>query len=284
MASEVRLMSDQNKLTSDEFTYVSKLIREKSAIVLEPGKEYLVESRLTPVAKALEFDSISALVRALRTKRDVKLIGEVVDAMTTNETLFFRDRHPFEALQEEILPDLIQRRAKEKTLNIWCAASSSGQEPYSVCILLRENFPQLHDWKINFLTTDISPLMLERTKAGVYSQLEVNRGMPAKLMVKYFKKDGAAWQIAPELRNMLEVKPLNLSGHWGLMPKFDIVFIRNVLIYFDAEVKKQIMGKIRKLLTPGGIMFLGGSETTINIDNEFDRVRAGGTWIYKNAA
>jgi len=252
--------------------------------VLETGKEYLVESRLTPVAKALEYPSITHLIAALRTKREESLIEGVVDAMTTNETLFFRDRHPFEALTEDILPDLIERRKAEKTLSLWCAASSSGQEPYSVCILIREHFSQLRDWKINFLTTDISPVMVERTRHGIYSQLEVNRGMPAKLLVKYFEKNGSAWQIKPEIRSMLNPKLLNLASHWGTMPKFDLVFIRNVLIYFDAQVKKEILGKVRNLLKPEGVMFLGGSETTINIDNQFDRVRAGGTWIYKNAA
>ncbi|MFT7486234.1 MAG: chemotaxis protein methyltransferase CheR, partial [Candidatus Paceibacteria bacterium] len=219
MASQVRLMPTASKLSPEDFKFVSDLVREKSAIVLEIGKEYLVESRLTPVARALEFDSIGSLVRELRTKRDSKLIEDIVDAMTTNETLFFRDRHPFETLTEEILPDLIERKAKEKTLNIWCAASSSGQEPYSVCILLKEHFPQLRDWKVNFQTTDISPLMLERTRKGIYSQLEVNRGMPAKLMIKYFQKEGATWQIKQELRDMLQVKPLNLASAWGPMPR-----------------------------------------------------------------
>jgi chemotaxis protein methyltransferase CheR len=276
-------MSEKPTLTPDEFLFVSNLVREKSAIVLEVGKEYLVESRLTALARTLEYESINTLVADLRFKKKAELTNHVIEAMTTNETLFFRDRHPFDALIEDIIPQLIKDRAKEKKLTFWCAASSSGQEPYSVCILLREHFPELANWDIQFVATDISELMVKRTREGIYSQLEINRGMPARLMVKYFEKAGATWQAKPELRSMITTRQLNLSSHWASVPPCDIVFIRNVLIYFDMEVKRGILGKIRRILRPGGTLFLGGSETTIHVDDEYDRVRSAGSWVYRVA-
>ena len=277
-------MSVKQPIAADEFQYVSTLVRERSAIVLEVGKEYLVESRLTALARTLEYDSLSSLIRELRTKKCPQLVNHVIEAMTTNETLFFRDRHPFEALQEDIIPDLIKKRADSKKLTFWCAASSSGQEPYSVCIMLREHFPQLLNWDIQFICSDISELMLKRTREGIYSQLEINRGMPARLMVKYFLKEGATWQAKPELREMITTRQLNLAGQWATIPPCDIVFIRNVLIYFDTTVKREILGKILRILKPGGTMLLGGSETTIHIDDEYERVRAAGSWVYRVAS
>jgi chemotaxis protein methyltransferase CheR len=276
-------MTTNNNLSPAEFNFVSGLVREKSAIVLETGKEYLVESRLSALARTLKYESINALVKELQTKMDPLLTEQVIEAMTTNETLFFRDRHPFEALQEDIIPNLIKQNALTRTLTFWCAASSSGQEPYSFCIMLREHFPELLGWRINFLATDISQLMLKRTQEGIYSQLEINRGMPARLMVKYFTKEGNTWQAHPELRSMIQTRQLNLSGEWGLLPSCDIVFIRIVLIYFDTETKRKILGKIRRILRPGGTMLLGGSETTIHIDDEYQRVRSAGSWVYKVA-
>ncbi len=270
-------------LSANDFKYISQLVRERSAIVLDVGKEYLVESRLAPLAKIEGLDSVEAVINAVRKNPRGPLVEKVVEAMTTNETLFFRDKHPFESLREEVLPEVIERNKDTKSLSIWCAASSSGQEPYTVCMTLREHFPELKDWNITFIASDLSKHMLERTRAGAYSQLEVNRGLPAKYLVKYFVKEGATWQVKPELREMLDLREVNLCKPWLGLPKFDIVMIRNVLIYFDADTKREIMGKIRKLLNPGGVMFLGGSETTINIDDEFERVRKGPTWVYKVA-
>lgn len=271
-------------MSPSDFQYVCRLVRERSAIVLEPGKEYLVESRLAPLVKALGLSSIEGVVQGLRIDPGGELIEKVVEAMTTNETLFFRDKHPFESLRDCVLPEAIERNRASKSLNIWCAASSSGQEPYSVCMTMREHFPELLDWDVKFIASDISKNMLERVRVGAYSQLEVNRGLPAQLLVKHFVKDGATWQVKPELRAMLELRQINLCDHWFALPRFDIVMIRNVLIYFDAEMKREIMEKIRGLLKPGGVMFLGGSETTINIDDEFERVRQGSTWVYRSAS
>ena len=270
-------------LSSSDFQYVSNLVRAQSALVLESGKEYLVESRLAPLAKAEGLDSVEDVVRRLRREPRGEIVDLVVEAMTTNETLFFRDNHPFQSLREEVLPRVIERNAATKSLSIWCAASSSGQEPYSLCMLLRDHFPELSNWNVRIIASDISKSMLRRVKTGSYSQLEVNRGLPAKMLVKYFSKDGATWQISPELIKMLELREINLCKSWPVLPSFDIVMIRNVLIYFDNETKREIMGKIRGLLKPGGFMFLGGSETTINLDDAFARVRQGATWAYQVA-
>lgn len=270
-------------ITPQDFEFISKLVRERSAIVLDQGKEYLVESRLGPLMKAERIESISAVVTQIRNNQFGALTAKVVEAMTTNETLFFRDRHPFETLRETVLPELIERRSKERSLSIWCAASSSGQEPYSVCMVIKESFPELAAWDLQIIASDISKTMLERTRLGVYSQLEVNRGLPAKMLINYFEKDASTWQVKPELRRMLTLREINLAGPWGALPEFDIVLIRNVLIYFDSDTKRDIMKRIRRQLRPGGVMFLGGSETTINIDDKFERVRCGSSWVYQTA-
>jgi chemotaxis protein methyltransferase CheR len=259
-------------IKSADFNYLSNLVRERSAIVLEPGKEYLVEARLTPLAQRQGFDTLDAFIAHLRAHRYNGTHRKVVEAMTTNETTFFRDVYPFEMLKKVILPTLIEKRQATRSLNIWSAACSSGQEPYSIAMLLRENFPLLAGWDVRILATDISQEMLERTRAGRYTQLEINRGLPASLLVKYFERQGLEWQIKPELRSMLEVRELNLVEPWTLLPQMDVIFIRNVMIYFDVETKKLILRMLRQVLRPGGYLFLGGAETTLNLDSTFTRV------------
>ncbi|MBK7642089.1 MAG: protein-glutamate O-methyltransferase CheR [Planctomycetes bacterium] len=259
------------------------LVRERSAIVLDAGKEYLAESRLAPVARGLGLSTLGELVSRLRSEPRGSLSSRVVEAMTTNETSFFRDLNPFDALRTTILPQLIQARAKERTLNLWCAASSSGQEPYTIAMVLREHFPQLLEWRVRFIATDISTEMLRRCREGIYSQLEINRGLPARYLVKYFEKRGTEWQIHKPLRDMVEFVELNLAGHWPALPQCDVVFIRNVLIYFNLETKRDIVGRVRKLLRPDGCMFLGGAETTLNVDEGFRREAADKTFVYRLA-
>ncbi len=260
-------------LNSADFDYVCKLVRTRSAIVLEAGKEYLVESRLLPVARGEGCASLQDLVARLRTQPSNGLHQKVIEAMTTNETSFFRDLHPFEALRKILVPELMAKREKERTLNLWCAASSSGQEPYTVAMMLREHFPSLINWTVRFLATDLSMEMVERARAGRFSQLEVNRGVPAPLLVKYFQRHGVEWQVKDELRKMIEVRQLNLVDSWPSLPEFDIIFIRNVLIYFDVPTKKTILAKVRRLLRPDGYLFLGAAETTLNIDEGFERMQ-----------
>jgi chemotaxis protein methyltransferase CheR len=195
--------------------------------------------------------------------------------MTTNETSFFRDHHLFDALRRSILPDLIQKREGERKLDIWCAASSSGQEPYTIAMVLREYFPELCEWTVGLVATDISTEMLNRARTGRFDQLEVNRGLPAPMLVKYFLQHGSEWQLKDEVRQMVEFRPLNLVKAWPGMPPVDLVFLRNVMLYFDVESRRQILGRIRQLLQPDGYLFLGATETTLNTDDAFERVAVG---------
>ncbi|MFN8547378.1 MAG: protein-glutamate O-methyltransferase CheR [Candidatus Eisenbacteria bacterium] len=260
-------------MNPNDFAQICKLVLSRSAIVLETGKEYLVESRLVPLAKRKGYDSLEGLCADLRSNRTAGLADAVVEAMTTNETSFFRDLHPFDALKKEILPTLIESRSNERRLRIWSAASSSGQEIYSIGMLVRESFPQLATWDVKYLATDLSTEMVARSEQGLYSQLEVNRGLPAAHLIKYFTKDGVHWQIKPELRQAIEFRALNLAEEWRAIPDMDVVFLRNVLIYFSAETKKAILGRLRRVLKPDGFLFLGSAETTLNLDDEFERVQ-----------
>jgi chemotaxis protein methyltransferase CheR len=270
-------------IDTKDFNFVREMVRVQSAIVLEPGKEYLVESRLTSLARAEGFGSLDQFLVELRA-RPALMQKKVVEAMTTNETSFFRDIHPFDALKTGLVPEIAKRNAVSRRIDIWCAACSSGQEPYTVAMTLMESLPQPDSWTIRILATDLSGEMLERTKAGRYSQLEVNRGLPAPMLVKYFQKHGTEWQVVEKLRRMVEVRPLNLIEPWAGMPQCDIVFLRNVLIYFDVPTKRLILGKVKKVLRPDGFLFLGGAETTINVDEAWSRVQFGRGVCYKPQA
>ncbi len=259
-------------MTAQDFDFVCRLVRDRSAIVLEPGKEYLVEGRLAPVARQLGLGTVAGLVGRLRVAPDNGLAGRVVEAMATTETSFFRDHHPFETLRTAVLPDLIRRRSDERRLDVWCAACSTGQEPYSLALLLREHFPDLVGWRVNILATDLSGEALRRAREGKYTQLEVNRGLPATLLAKYFRQHGATWELSEDVRRTVEFRELNLARSWPVLPRMDMVFLRNVMIYFDVETKKAILGRVARLLRPGGYLLLGGAETTLNLDDSFRRV------------
>ncbi len=259
-------------ISPSDFEYISKMLREVSAIVLGPGKEYLVESRMSTLIQQEDIESIEELVKQLRMDPQNGLHTKVVEAMTTNETSFFRDIHPFKTLEEIVLPELIERAKDKKELSIWCGASSSGQEPYSLAILLRNKFPILNTWKVTFIASDISHEMLDRCRKGIYSQLEINRGLPAPLMVKFFERNGTDWQAKEDLRKLVDFRFVNLCQDWPYLPPMDLVMMRNVLIYFDVDIKKAILGKVRKLLKPGGYLCLGAAETTINLDDSFERM------------
>jgi chemotaxis protein methyltransferase CheR len=261
-------------INSLEFDVVRRMIYERSAIVLEPGKEYLVEARLGPIARS-EGCTINQLIGRLRNGQERTLHDQVVDALTTNETAFFRDVKPFETLRTTVLPEVIARKAASRELNIWCAASSSGQEPYTIAMTLREHFPQVSGWQVRILCTDISSEMVARTKLGRYSQLEVGRGLPSAMLVKYFRRAGLEWEAAPELRRWLDVRQLNLARPWSFMGKQDVVFCRNVLIYFDIETKRSILRRIRENIMPDGYLFLGAAETTRGLDDQFESIHMG---------
>jgi chemotaxis protein methyltransferase CheR len=259
-------------VSKSDFDYIRELVLKRSAIVLEDGKEYLVESRVGPVAKSEGYGTIGQLVETLRQNPQNGLQSKVIEALTTNETSFFRDIYPFETLKDAVLPELLKSRKYTKELNIWCAASSSGQEPYSIAMLIHENFPILLDWKINFIASDISERMLDRCRSGKFSQLDVNRGLPAPFLIKYFEKSGPIWSIKERFRKMIHFQHINLSRGLPHLPKMDIIFLRNVLIYFDVEMKKKILKQLRSILQPDGYLFLGGAETTLNIDESYVRM------------
>jgi chemotaxis protein methyltransferase CheR len=259
-------------LDPTDFEFVSSLVMKRSAIVLEPEKNYLVESRLLPLARREGLASVAELVARMRASSVNGLHQKVVEAMTTNETSFFRDLSPFEALRKAVLPELFQRRAAERRLQIWCGASSTGQEPYTIALVLREHFAAFADWKINIVATDLSTEILARACQARYSQLEVNRGLPAPLLVKYFQRQGTEWQLKEEVRRLVEFRQLNLIDPVWAIATSDIVFMRNVLIYFDVATKRTILKRIRQVLRPDGYLFLGGAETTINLDDAFERL------------
>ena len=267
-------------IDKQDFEFVRDLLRQRSGVALDSGKGYLVEARLTPVAEKAGFASIRDLVSQLRQGDTDSLHAKVVEALTTNETLFFRDVHPFHALSGSILPELIEKRSAQRRLNVWCAAAASGQEPYSLAMVLAEHFPQLASWNVRLIASDISDAVLERAARGTYSQLEINRGLPALMLVKYFRQEGGDWQISDEIRRRVEFRNINLSEEWPPLPPMDVVFMRNVLIYFNLEIKRVILGKVRQILRPDGYLFLGSAETTINIDPEFKRVEFDRTVVY----
>jgi chemotaxis protein methyltransferase CheR len=269
--------------TPSELVYLRTLIRNRSAIVIEPSKDYLIEARLAPLALEAGFDSIGELVdglRAPRTQHTAKLEKKVVEAMTTNETLFFRDVHPFAALQSAVIPELIRTRSV-KSLSVWSAACSTGQEPYSLAMLLDDRFPELQDWKVRILATDLAEGILDYARRGRYRQLEVNRGLPTPMLLKYFDRDGTDFCLKDRLRQKVSFQSLNLIAPWPSMPVMDVVFLRNVLIYFDVETKRAILGRVKKVLAPNGYLFLGGAESTVGIDDSFDRVREGRAVFYR---
>jgi len=271
-------------ISKPDFDYVARLVRRESAIVLEAGKEYLVESRLGPIAEEEGFGSLADFINKMRTAPAINGIHhKAIEALTTNETSFFRDFHPFDCLRKDLLPRIIEKRAAAKQLTIWSAACSTGQEPYTLAMLIQENFPQLADWKITILATDLSPRVLKVAKEGHYSQFEVNRGLPAAYLVKCFCKKDDRWHISPKLKQNIEFTRMNLIEPWPILPPFDLVFIRNVMIYFDVETKKLLLNRIRNCLLPHGYLFLGGSETTLNLDPRYQPVTFGRTVVYQLA-
>ena len=265
-----------------DFRFISDLVRTHSAIVLEPGKEYLVESRLIPVARAEGLPDLASIVTRLQGSRDPRLTTRVVEAMTTNETSWFRDQHPFDLFTKTVLPALASARAAERRLRVWCAASSSGQEPYSLAMLLQDWSLAHPGWQVGITATDISEEMLTRAREGRYSQLEVNRGLPAAMLVRHLERAGNQWQVKEPLRRMVDYRALNLAAPFppGL-GSFDVVFCRNVLIYFDAPTKRAILERIRRVLRPDGYLFLGGAETTLNLDDAFERVQVDRATCYR---
>ena len=254
-------------MTPLDYEFLRKLLKERSGLDLSSDKQYLVESRLVPLARKAALQGIPELVQKMKAGGEA-LITEVVEAMTTNETFFFRDKIPFDHLRETILPALVQARASRQTLRIWCAASSTGQEPYSVAMCVKE-FAGLAGWRVEILATDLSQEVLEKSKAGIYSQFEVQRGLPIQMLVKYFTQIGELWQLNPDIRAMVQHRQLNLLQDFSHLGKFDVIFCRNVLIYFDQDTKAAIFEHLARMIEPDGVLTLGAAESVVGISEAF---------------
>ena len=255
----------------EDFDYVAKLLKDRSGLIITRDKAYLLESRLTPVARKRGLKGLEDLVSGLRTAGE-DLLREVTEAMTTNESFFFRDIKPFEQFKAMVLPAMLAARGTKKTLRIWSAASSSGQEAYTLAMVLKEEGAKLAGWKIEILGTDISTEMLEKAKAGLYSQFEVQRGLPIQLLVKYFKKTAEMWQIDPAIRAMVQFREYNLLHDLKPLGQFDVVFCRNVLIYFDQPTKTRVLDNMSRVMPDDGFLYLGGAETVLGISDKFKPV------------
>jgi chemotaxis protein methyltransferase CheR len=254
----------------EDFDFLCRLLRDRSGLVLTEDKAYLVESRLMPVVRKHNLGGLESLVPALRRANGGgPLVDEVTDAMTTNESFFFRDIKPFEQFRQIVLPSLIQARAPDRTIRVWCAACSSGQEPYSLAMLLREGQAKLMGRKVKIVATDISLRMLERATDGLYTQFEVQRGLPVQLMLKYFSQAGDKWRVDPSLGELIEFRPFNLLDDPSPLGRFDVVFCRNVLIYFDKETKGLVLDRVSRLMLSDGFLYLGGAETVLGISDRF---------------
>ena len=255
-------------MTPLDYEFLRKLLKERSGLDLSADKQYLVESRLVPLARRVGLAGIPELVQKMRSGAEV-LTTEVVEAMTTNETFFFRDKIPFDHLRETVLPALIQSRASRRSLRIWSAASSTGQEPYSIAMCLKEAAQALSGWRIEIVATDLSQEVLEKSKAGIYSQFEVQRGLPIQMLVQYFTQVGELWQLNADIRGMVQHRQLNLLQDFAHLGKFDVIFCRNVLIYFDQETKARIFERVSRVIEPDGMLMLGAAESVVGITDAF---------------
>ena len=252
-------------MTPHDFDFLRRLLKERSGLVLSAEKDYLLESRLLPLARRNGMTTLGELATRLRQPGSTTLAIAVTEAMTTNETFFFRDRIPFDHLRDTMIPALVTARAREKRIRIWCTAAASGQEPYSIAMVLKSLGAQLQGFRVDILATDLSADVIERAKAGLYSQFEVQRGLPIQLLVKYFSKSGDAWEIAPELRGMVQFRTLNLLNDFTPLGQFDIVFCRNVLIYFDQPTKSGVLERLARQIPDDGYLTLGAAETVVGL-------------------
>ena len=259
-------------MTPNDFDFLREMLKKSSGLVLSDEKQYLIESRLAPVVKKLNHDSLESMVAELRRNSSSMLKNQIVEAMTINESFFFRDKVPFDNFENTMLPKLIEQNAKTKQIRIWSAAASTGQEAYSLAMMLNEHKEKLQGWRIEIIGTDLCSEALEKAKSGVYSQFEVQRGMPVKYLVKNFEQTGSIWHISPHIRSMVKFRQFNLLDSFSVLGRFDIIFCRNVLIYFDKDTKSDILSRMSKQANPSCYLVLGASETLVGISKDFDRV------------
>ncbi len=251
-----------------DYEYLRKLLKDHSGLDLSADKQYLIESRLLPLSRKCGLPDIAELVQKMKGGSS-SLIAQVVEAMTTNETFFFRDKVPFDHFRDSIVPEIMKARASRKSIRIWCAAGSTGQEPYSLAMCLKEMGAALNGWRVEIIATDLSQEVLEKSKAGIYSQFEVQRGLPIQLLVKYFKQNGEFWQIGADVRAMVQHRQLNLLHDFSQLGTFDVIFCRNVLIYFDQDTKINIFGRLAKAMEQDGFLVLGAAETVVGLTDVF---------------
>ncbi len=255
-------------MTPPDYEYLRKVLKDHSGLDLSADKQYLIESRLLPLARKSGLSGIPDLVVKMKSGSSAH-VTQVVEAMTTNETFFFRDKVPFDHFRDTIMPDVLKARAARKSVRIWCAAGSTGQEPYSLAMCLKEMGAALAGWRVEIIATDLSQEVLEKSKAGIYSQFEVQRGLPIQLLVKHFKQSGEFWQINPELRAMVQHRQLNLLHDFSQLGAFDVIFCRNVLIYFDQDTKINIFNRLARLMEGDGFLVLGAAETVVGLTDTF---------------
>jgi chemotaxis protein methyltransferase CheR len=269
------------KVSPEQFAFLRDLLRRRTGVVIDESKQYLVVARLTPIVRQRAIPSLDTLVDRIRRTGDKTLEKDVLNAMMTHETSFFRDKSPFETLRT-LVTDMIPKRAAHRQLVIWSAACSTGQEPYSIAMLLNEHFPDLvAGWRIRIIATDISEPVLARARDGVFSDLETNRGLPPDLLGKYFRPLQGKWSIAQDCRKLVEFRCLNLNGPWPMLPPCDLIFLRNVMLYFDVPTRAALVTKMRRVLKPDGALFLGGAETMIGIDTGYERLAGKGCSFYR---
>lgn len=268
-------------IAGSDYEFLSAFLLKRSGLHLGPNKEYLLEARLIPVAQSWGLAGIEPLVLELRRGNNERLNSAVTEAMTTNETLFFRDKTPFDELRDVLLPPLLEARKSSGRLRIWCAAASTGQEPYSLAMLLLESFPQLQSWKIEIVGTDISRQALARAEEGVYSQFEVQRGLPIQYLVKYFEQAPNGWKIKSDVKKLIQYRSLNLLDNFAHLGQYDLIMCRNVLIYFENDIKKLILDRMSGMLRSDGYLMLGAAETVMGVTDTFDRFRNCKAAVYR---
>jgi len=271
-----------SEISPAQFAHLQKLLLDRTGTVLEPGKEYLVEARLFALAMGEGFGSVGAFLEGLQTEEGWGTLHQkAAEAMLNYETSFFRDLYPFEAMRDLLLPEVLAKREPSRTLNVWCSAVSSGQEVYSIAMMLLENFPRLAGWNVRLLASDVSESVLERARSGVFGQIEVNRGLPARLLVKYFGHTGTQWRIREQVRRMVEFQTINLAGPWPNLEPMDFIFLRNVLLYFGQNTRAEVLRKVRRSLRSDGYLFMGGGETGPTMDRSFEPVRVAKAMCYR---
>jgi chemotaxis protein methyltransferase CheR len=266
-------------ISAENYSFLQQHVYTGSGIVLDSGKHYLLEARLLPIVRKEKLATLDELCRCLRAGTFPQLQQQVMEAMTTNETLFFRDAAPFDALRSQVIPQLVEQHKDTRRLRFWSAAASSGQESYSLAMLLLEM--GLGNWQIEILGTDLSGQILEKARIAKFMQIEVNRGLPAPYLIKYFRREGLDWQLKDEVRKMVTFQRFDLRQSMSALGPFDVIFCRNVLIYFDVETKKSVLARIRNILVSGGYLILGGAETTLNLDDTFQRTQIGQAVFYR---